>query len=97
MQQLQSLHTCSKLCVLKTAGRLSFQVVVITELTAFTPELRGQAVCSAGQTDNASTSKFQIDLHLLSCIKNSGPSVRCEGVIRDNGEAYLSERTDKTY
>lgn len=97
MLHLQDLHICSKLCVLKTAGRLSFQVVVITELTAFTHELRGRPVCSAGQTDNASTSKFQIDLHLLSCIKNSGPSVRCGGVIRGNGIAYLSERTDKAY
>lgn len=57
----------------------------------------GQSVRDAGQKDNAGISKFQIDLHLLSSIKNSGPSVNAVGVIRDNGIAYLSERTDKTY
>lgn len=72
-------HTCSKLCVLETAGRLSLQVVVIRELTAFTQEPMGQSVCDAGQKDNAAISKFQIDLYLLSSIKNSGPSVKCSG------------------
>ena len=45
-------------CVLETAGRLSLQVVVITELTAFTQEPVGQSVHDAGQKDNAAISKF---------------------------------------
>lgn len=51
-------------CVLKTAGRLSLHVIVITELTAFTQEPMGQSVCDAGQKDNAAISKC-----LLSVIK----------------------------
>lgn len=70
---------CSKLCVLKTAGRLSFQVIVITELTAFIQEPMGQSVYDPGWTDNATISTFQIDPHLLLSTKNSGPSVKCSG------------------
>lgn len=66
-------------CVLETAGRLSLQVVVITDLTAFTKEPMGQSVCDTGQKDSGAISKFQIDLHLLSSIRNSRPSVKCSG------------------
>lgn len=55
------------------------------------------SACDAGQNDNATISKFQIDRHLLSRNKDSDSSVGCAGVIRDNGAGSPTERIDKTY
>lgn len=55
------------------------------------------SACDAGQKDNATISKFQIALHLLSRNKDSGSSAEHAGVIRDNGAGAPTERIDKTY
>lgn len=55
------------------------------------------SACDAGQNDNATISKFQIDRHLLSRNKDSGSTAERAGVIRDNGAGSPTERIDKTY
>lgn len=57
--------------------RLSLQVAVIIQLTAFSEVPEGRPVSDAGHIDRGSIGKSPIDLlNPLSSMTNSGPSVK---------------------
>lgn len=72
-------------------------MLLLSQHLQLSPKSLGVSACDAGQNDNATISKFQIDQHLLSRNKDSGSSAERAGVIRDNGARSPTERIDKTY